>query len=79
MKFKIWKTSDDYNKPCEKAVLVSEKKGEYNWRERTWEIEINSLEELLKLAEETKDKCLVVFAQDEKAGPAIEIYDDYRE
>lgn len=79
MKFLIWKTSDDYEKPCEKAVLASEKKNSYGWLERAWEVEINSLEELLKLAEESEKKRLIIFAKDEKMGPSIEIYDDYRE
>lgn len=79
MKFTIWKTSDDDIKPCEQAVLVHEGRNEFGWLKRTYEIEINSLEELIKLAEESEKKCVIVFAADERKGPSIEIYDDYRE
>lgn len=79
MKFRIKKTSDDYVKPCEQATLAWEGKNEFGWRERKWEIEINSLEELMKLTEESEDKAIVIFAANEQSGPMIEIYDDYRE
>lgn len=79
MKFKIWKTSDNTVKPCEQAELISEKRNKYGWLERLWEIKIDSLEDLMKFIDGTKDKCIVMFSADENDGPSIEIYDDYRE
>lgn len=80
MKFIIWKTSDDNAKPCDRAVLIEEGRNSYGWITRTWGIEINSLEELMELVENSKDKRIVLFSSDEEeATPSIEIYDDYRE
>lgn len=79
MTFQIWKTSDDFIKPCEQASLAWEEKNEYGWKKRIWTIEINSIEELMKLTEGTDEKRVVVHAADGKYGPSIEIYDDYRE
>lgn len=79
MKFEIRKTSDDYTKPCEQAVLTKEWRNEFGWKERKWEVEVNSLEELMKLIEQSEKERIVIFAADENDGPLIEIYDDYRE
>ena len=77
MRFIITRTSDydGKNPPCEGAVpLYKDKKS------AVWEIEINSLEELLQLSVKTVQP-LILFAQDyDKDGvPELEIYDNYRE
>lgn len=76
MKFIITRTSDyGKNPPCEGAVLL------YKDEESAeWEIEINSLEELLQLSAKTAEP-LIIFAQGYDKGnvPELEIYDNYRE
>ena len=73
MRFRITRTSDWKNCPCREAVFNRETQ-EYN-------IEINTLEELVAFAKKYGE---LVFKDDnlygkEKDIPSIEIYDDYRE
>jgi hypothetical protein len=76
MRFLIKRTSDydGVEKPCEKAKLVKP----YNPQENAieckgvWEIEINSLEELIVLSNDVGAELIVSVG-------SIEIYDDWRE
>jgi len=74
MKFEITRISDSLSnkKPCEGAYSEPVK-GDWLGRKNQWFIDFNSLEELLKFIE--KEGHIVV----SNYGPAIEIYDDYRE
>lgn len=80
MTFLIRKTSDydDNNKPCKNATVMEEGRNEYGWKYILWKVEIESLEDLMQLIVETKNP-LVIFGEDDKSIPLIEIYDDYRE
>lgn len=85
MKFKLERSSqrwcdenvqecfgDKYEKPHAKAT--------FNKVKNYYEIEINTLEELVKLAENEKTDIIVkVFAGDDKNETHLEFYDDYRE
>lgn len=44
-----------------------------------WGVEINSLEDLLKLKEEVKSNLIIGSSSENEYFPCIEIYDDYRE
>ena len=73
MRFRITRTSDWKNCPCREAV--------FNMETQEYNIEINTLEELVAFA---KKYGKLVFYDDnfygkEKDIPSIEIYDDYRE
>lgn len=73
MKFVIYKASDGFNsypKPCEKAYLKPTGNGFYQFAK--WEVEINSLEDLLSLMKETDNE--LILSEDR-----IIIYDDYVE
>lgn len=83
MKFVISRTSNLWNdgKPCNEAIeetfSCKDKHGEVYKRKR-WVIQINSLDELLKL----KEKCnhdLVICKNIFDDSYEIEIYDDFRE
>lgn len=78
MKFRIERTSDCRNEasPCEGAYIDAKGNG---WKVYKWAIDINSLEDLMKLTENEGD--IIVSAPNEKTDnhPSIEIYDDYRE
>lgn len=91
MKFEIKRTSCwNSKKPYEKAIpeiITKEAKKLYEQsgieitnttQEVIWTIEINSLEDLIKLSKET-GKDLVVGKCWNRDGYYIEIYDDYRE
>jgi len=71
MKFTIERTSDwgGEQAPCQAA----QRDGDY------WVIEIETLEDLLKLRDETGDDLIVGRAYAAKDMPSIEIYDTYRE
>lgn len=74
MIFRIERASDYGNyekKPCENAYEVNEEAYESKWR-----IEINTLEDLMKLQKEVNVD-LVLGVEDSQ--PYIEIYDDFRE
>ena len=62
--------------PCEGAYIDAKGNG---WRVYEWAIDINSLEDLMKLTE--NEGALIVSAPNEETDnhPSIEIYDDYRE
>jgi len=68
MIFEISKTSDWYGKqkPCKKAKMVNN-----DGENKKWQININTLKELLKLREEV-GKLII-------NSDSIEIYDSYRE
>lgn len=75
MKFEIYRTSDwcRENPPCEGAKLVSAGSAVHD---AVYEIEIETLEQLLKLMQAVEAPIIIMGNYDE---PAIEIYDDYRE
>ena len=79
MKFEIYRTSDwcRENKPCEGAKLVRAGSAEHK---PVYEIEINTLEQLLELVDEIND-IIVMDSDKSKTGYKyeIELYDDYRE
>lgn len=82
MTFRVVRTTDDAGDktPCQNARFVKRAKpNEWSTRKiNYWEVELDSLEDLMHLIEETGN-ALIIFGADEKDGPMIEIYDDYRE
>ena len=70
-----YRTSDWYreNPPCEGARLVREGSVSHN---AVYEIEIETLEQLLELMQAVESPIIIMGNYDE---PTIEIYDDYRE
>lgn len=82
MRFKICRSSDFYitfNEipPCKNAVIVE---GQVMVREKVryiphWEVDINTLEELLELQKEVEHPLIVSYDDTLE----IEIYDDWRE
>ena len=85
MKFRIRRTSRSSfskEKPCEDAYLdkfVPDTNDDY-FDQSYWAIDIESIEDLLALAEKEKEE-IIVKAPCEYTDnlPEIEIYDDYRE
>lgn len=79
MKFKVNRTSSyiEKNPPCDGAILEKVIKESY-YKKYIWSIEVNTLEELIQLANKT-DCPIIVFKCEENDEPEIEIYDDYRE
>lgn len=77
MKFDITRTSDIFREeiPCKGAVLT-ERKTSYN--ENVWEIEINSLEELIELSKEVNCGIILCRPRSVEGMYELEIYDDYR-
>lgn len=75
MKFEIYRTSDwcRENPPCEGAKLVRAGSAAHN---AVYEIEIETLEQLLELMQAVESPIIIMGNYEE---PAIEIYDDYRE
>ena len=75
MKFEIYRTSDwcRENPPCEGARLV---RGGSAIHSAVYEIEIETLEQLLELMQAVESPIIIMGNYDE---PTIEIYDDYRE
>lgn len=78
MKFIIYRTSNSYlnaNSPCEEAVLVEHKlvykNNDHEQYKNIYEIEINSLEDLINLSKKYGEIII--------NGNTLEIYDDYRE
>jgi len=76
MKFRVQTSSGDpeeQNKaPCEGARLIDEDQSLPVY-DRVWQVEINSLEELMELVSSTSRKRIVIFPD------VIEIYDTWRE
>lgn len=73
MLFRVYRTScfgGSEGKPCENAIFN---------REEDWVVEINSLEELLKLIEEQDEDIIIKTKRSGYPFQSIEIYDDYRE
>ena len=75
MKFEIYRTSDwcRENPPCEGARLVRAGSAVHS---AVYEIEIETLEQLLELMQAVESPIIIMGNYDE---PTIEIYDDYRE
>jgi hypothetical protein len=77
MLFRVYRTSgwgSEEAKPCENAVFDND--------EQEWIIEINSLEELLKLAQELDKQIIITPKKYKNIGnelPFLEIYDAWRE
>ena len=76
MIFRITKTSSylhiDQPKPCKNAKKIVEIDPVGRFEKVRWEIEINTLEELLDLLKEADHELII-------SDGYIEIYDDYRE
>lgn len=76
MTFRIFKTSDylhtDQSKPCKNAKKIVEMDSLSRYEIIRWEVEINTLEELLDLQKEVGEELII-------SDGYIEIYDDYRE
>ena len=86
MKFKIYNTGSYGFSLDEKYYGEGLKKynlKKTNWKyydaivENSYEIEINSLDELMKLVNDVK--CDIIINNSDNLGNTIEIYDDYRE
>ena len=78
MKFYIERTSDHHNgsQPTPNAVCTCRKYyKQYDMYQDAYTIEINTLEELMKLVE--KEGRIIILPT--KRMPTIEIYDDFRE
>lgn len=76
MTFRISRVSSDWGEstpPCEKAHLVSKVKHDF-YTAHFWEIEINSLEELLQLSKDVGTSLIV-----DGENTTVTIYDDYIE
>lgn len=85
MKFRIKRTSESSfceRKPCEGAYVdrFEADKNDRLYDQRWWAIDIESLDDLLALAEKEREE-IIVKAPSEYTDnlPEIEIYDDYRE
>ena len=78
MKFMIERTSCycGSEPPCEGASFFSH---DDKWNETKWSIEINSLEELIALAEKEGEVIVSAPCPEKNDLPCIEIYDTYRE
>ena len=78
MKFRIKRTSDVpmEAQPCEGAYIDAKGK---KWEVYKWAIDINSLEDLMKLTEKVGDIIVSPPHEETDNHPSIEIYDDYRE
>lgn len=83
---------NENNIPCKNAkattveyeakVCILDENGKKMWQctpsqKYIWTVEINSLEDLMKLKEEVKNDLIILDA--ENGLPVIEIYDSYRE
>lgn len=78
MRFEIWRTSECYNEklPVEGAVLVeSEFVREYNYYHNSYEIEVNSLEELVGLVKKVGHS-IVIHEGEFGELPSLEIHDE---
>lgn len=75
MKFGITKTSDylGSESPCENAKYI----GTNDWNEKEWEIEFESLEQLIEFVSGLKNKKIVLSTNNSRQH--IEIYDTWRE
>ena len=80
MKFIVSRTSDWTGKeqPCKgaKPCVIKDKK---DHEIKAWEIEVNSLEELLELMEEVDEELILTDKMYNETLREIEIYDTYRE
>ena len=79
MRFRITRASNDTKKPCKEAYKGTR---EIYFKDKfiiddCWYIDINSLEELLKLIKKYGD--LIIQEDDNIKNPLIMIYDDYIE
>lgn len=76
MIFRIRKTSSyshiDQPKPCKNAKKIVEIDPVWHCETVRWDVEINTLEELLDLQKEVGEELII-------SDGHIEIYDDYRE
>lgn len=79
MIFKIVRSSDDVNKPCENAYLKEKFRNKSGGMSYIWEIEIDSLNELMDLIKETNEPLIVFGPSKDDLSTSIEIYDEYRE
>lgn len=75
MKFIIERTSDwqSGDQPYGGAVCIGEEEGV-----KKWELEVNTLEELLDIIEKTR-RPLIIDHDNKRNTNHIEIYDDWRE
>jgi hypothetical protein len=83
VKFEISKTSEstaDASAPCSRAYLeVEERPDKVIYQINHWFVDLNTLEDLLKLIDEVEQEIIVNGGLDSILNPSIEIYDTYRE
>ena len=80
MKFIIERVASWKNKPCKNAVLKERKKIDFAGNYDIWEIEVNTVEELMAIIEETGEPIILSReSYNYKDMPLIQIYDDYIE
>ena len=84
MKFIIHRTNDwgwTNDNPDPKCPgTIKEKLPKHNWEEEVYTIEINSLEELMKLKEDLNEPLIIFDGNDyDFSLPILEIYDGWRE
>lgn len=82
MKFIIERVSSwmNNNKPCKNAVLKERIKIDFAGNYvNIWEVEVNKVEELMSIIEETGESIILRRESYYKDMPLIQIYDDYIE
>lgn len=78
MKFLVKRTTDvlAFTPPCE-GTKLSEHQSAFGCK--LWEIEINSIEELIELKKKVTHPIILCDSYDVEGMLELEIYDDYRE
>ena len=84
MKYIIHRTNDwsriNENPDPKCPGAIKEKLPKYHWEEEVYTIEINSLEELMKLREDLNEPLIIFDGNDYGFSlPVLEIYDGWRE
>lgn len=83
MVLRVFRTSNrngENTPPCKNARLIKTIEERYS-TEYIWEIDINTIEDIMSLIHETNYPLVILDKdiEDEEDGPTIEIYDGYRE
>ncbi len=76
MKFFVSHTSGDVEQPCEGATRELQSPTD---KRESWAVEINSLDELIALAQTNTERYSVIVKAWPNEPLQLEIYDDYRE
>lgn len=82
MKFKVFRSSDWFGKPCENAYkeTSADLPTRQDWFDQDWFVDINSLEELIAFQHSLHSSIIIESELDSPYDDlTIEIYDDYRE